>query len=679
MTVPPPLLLGISTAYWGLYCDQLVLSLLIAAILEGLPLLNHRLNFTTTDLRRILLYSVVGLIVVSGYFFATRSAREALMELLQWLPLVVLPMVLAQRVSSLETLDWRRLVPLLASPIAAAHQRPLVLSLGYPYMVVCLLAASTANWRSFWFYLGIVVICGWGLWSQRSRRHAPFFWVVCFVLAAGLGVPIHMALNHFQHVITDATVELLIGDGMQTDPYRSTTRLGHLGTLKLSDRILLRVFTESRLSPPLLLHRASYDRYLYGQWIAKDAKLRTMTPDREDDAWTFSRRMQPSKKVLISEYLEGGVAVLALPPGTLQLRELPVAELKGNRLGTVQVKDEEKLVTYEAFYDPTAVTDSKTTQYDLKVPPKELALLSQIAADLGAGTLSKHQFLEKVRTFFNQGFAYSLTQTNSTGSGNVLQEFLTKTRYGHCEHFATATVLLLRSAGIPARYATGFSVQEYSEREEAYVVRLRHAHAWARANVDGTWIDLDTTPSVWADVEQDNASLWQPLMDLGSWLWFKYATWRIGDSGDLFRSLFIASLVVATGLLLWWLRRKRIKLRPKTEMRSSIPLKTWPGRDSEFPQIEHALRRSGLARQRGEPLYAWIERISPIVSTPSDQLTLLKLAALHYHYRFAPNGLSPNQRFALADGVRDWLERNEHKLPVLLPGDNYGGSELESG
>ncbi|MBT8330725.1 MAG: transglutaminase-like domain-containing protein, partial [Deltaproteobacteria bacterium] len=39
-----------------------------------------------------------------------------------------------------------------------------------------------------------------------------------------------------------------------------------------------------------------------------------------------------------------------------------------------------------------------------------------------------------------------------------IENFLTRSRSGHCEYFATATVLLLRQAGIPARYARGYSV-----------------------------------------------------------------------------------------------------------------------------------------------------------------------------------------------------------------------------
>ena len=236
-----------------------------------------------------------------------------------------------------------------------------------------------------------------------------------------------------------------------------------------------------------------------------------------------------------------------------------------------------------------------------------------------------------------------------------MREFLTKTRYGHCEYFATATVLLLRAAGIPARYATGFSVQEYSDMEKAYVVCLRHAHAWARAYVDGTWVDVDTTPAVWVDVEQDNASLLQPLLDVGSWLWFKYTGWRIQDSVILSKSLSIALLVLAVGCLSWWLRRKRHKAGRKTVKALSKPQQIWPGSDSEFRLIEQKLKHSGFERKQGEPLYSWIRRISGSDSLPADGPSLFEIASLHYRYRFSTEGINGTQRRALADGVCEWL------------------------
>ena len=92
--------------------------------------------------------------------------------------------------------------------------------------------------------------------------------------------------------------------------------------------------------------------------------------------------------------------------------------------------------------------------------------------------------------------AYSplLLQQDVGRKKSALSHFLLQSRAGHCEYFATATVLLLRAAGIPARYCRGYAVQEFSKLENRFIVRDRHAHAWTLAYVDGIWTNFDTTP-----------------------------------------------------------------------------------------------------------------------------------------------------------------------------------------
>jgi protein-glutamine gamma-glutamyltransferase len=133
-----------------------------------------------------------------------------------------------------------------------------------------------------------------------------------------------------------------------------------------------------------------------------------------------------------------------------------------------------------------------------------------------------------------------------------------KNRSGHCEYFASATTLLLRGAGIPARYAVGYSVSEFSPLEQQYIVRSRHAHAWTMAYLNGTWQSLDTTPPDWTAQEDTGASPLQAISDWWSFLSFKltrsnifgYVGWTIAP---------------ITAFFLWkWNRKVRIR-------RSTIP------------------------------------------------------------------------------------------------------------
>lgn len=74
-----------------------------------------------------------------------------------------------------------------------------------------------------------------------------------------------------------------------------------------------------------------------------------------------------------------------------------------------------------------------------------------------------------------------------------LADFLFVRREGHCEHFATALAVLLRTRGIPARVVGGFFGGE--RMGDRYVVRAGDAHAWVEAFLPGRgWVTFDATP-----------------------------------------------------------------------------------------------------------------------------------------------------------------------------------------
>lgn len=72
--------------------------------------------------------------------------------------------------------------------------------------------------------------------------------------------------------------------------------------------------------------------------------------------------------------------------------------------------------------------------------------------------------------------------------------FLEESDTGYCTHFATAATVLLRAAGVPARYVTGYTVNVTAG--ETTIVREEHAHAWVEYFAPGVgWVILDPTPS----------------------------------------------------------------------------------------------------------------------------------------------------------------------------------------
>src|SRR6266481_5757286 len=66
---------------------------------------------------------------------------------------------------------------------------------------------------------------------------------------------------------------------------------------------------------------------------------------------------------------------------------------------------------------------------------------------------------------------------------------------GYCEQFATAETLMLRSLGVPARLATGYSTGDYNPVLDQSIVREHDAHAWVEVWFPNHgWVPVDPSP-----------------------------------------------------------------------------------------------------------------------------------------------------------------------------------------
>ena len=111
-------------------------------------------------------------------------------------------------------------------------------------------------------------------------------------------------------------------------------------------------------------------------------------------------------------------------------------------------------------------------------------------------------------------FSYRLGEQPRDRTLDPIEDFIVNDPRGHCEYFASALTLMLRSQGLPARLVVGYKSDEFNYLEERYWVRQSHAHAWVEAFIPpeaipdrvrdrhpsfdwshGGWLRLDPTPS----------------------------------------------------------------------------------------------------------------------------------------------------------------------------------------
>jgi protein-glutamine gamma-glutamyltransferase len=130
--------------------------------------------------------------------------------------------------------------------------------------------------------------------------------------------------------------------------------------------------------------------------------------------------------------------------------------------------------------------------------------------------LEKHDDVARLfeRQLSSSGqFQYTLQGMERDTSIDAIEDFVSNNPRGHCEYFATALAMMLRSQGIPSRVVLGYRCDEWHEDQKYYQVRQLHAHAWVEAFLDhdqipeplrrsepirwhyGGWLRLDPTPA----------------------------------------------------------------------------------------------------------------------------------------------------------------------------------------
>lgn len=693
----PPLLLFATLLFWGWQSDQWLHGALAGVVLEAARIFKWRWELEDVDFNRLWTLCVLGVVALAGYVFtnnesgagfagmfdvgglrkATDSSTAATTSVFRWLPLLFFPFVAAQ------IYNLRPTVPLTAISLVLRLRRRRgekslaghYMDISYPYFMVCLFAAGIhTNHGTYSYFWGQASLILWALWTMRSRRFGGGFW------AAGLAAVIVIVLGFLGQVGIDRLDRMVQNFNAHwlarflhstTDPLQNFTAMGQIGELKLSARIILRLQPEKTGLAPNYLREASYRVYQSANqsWragpSAKD--FFNVYPQPDNTTWILLSNKVGAATVKISCYLNGRSpegdhqGVLPLPSGCCRLLHLPatasVIALQTNQNGVVLAIGS-GLMVFDARYGPGATMDalpdlSTNLANDLGVPTNEIPALDHVLAELSLTNASDAGKRLAIQTFFAQKFTYSTWQgaeKRGSSTNSPLTRFLVSSRSGHCEYFATATVLLLRQLGIPARYAVGYAVHETSG--SGFVVRERDAHAWCLVWNRETriWEDLDTTPASWMAIEGRNASLLDTFSDLRSWLVFQFERFRWRQT-DLRKYLAWTITPVIAVLLYYLVFQRGARTRTKGRKPAAEAAVLWPGLDSAFYRLERPLAARGLERRTQEPLSDWLERALLDPGLAGLRPPLQALLRLHYRYRFDPLGLDEVEKKTLTQNA----------------------------
>ena len=443
-------------------------------------------------------------------------------------------------------------------------------------------------------------------------------------------------------------------------------RPGQIARLILSKETAFRVEFEKRKPPPAALYwrgpvlrefdgvtwsvGAQTADQMRGDFIgftpeehAREAVVYTVTVERQDSRWL--------------PILELPVAYPSGPAveRTAYLTDAQQIGIKSAANGATQYRAQ----SFARGHYPASQPVANSPEWRTGRPglnPRTRAFAAELASQYPDPAVR----VRAVLSFFNnEKFFYTLNPPLYGGERGLtaIDEFLFDGRRGFCEHYAGATVLLLRASGIPARVVTGYQGGEY--HPSGYmIVRQSDAHAWVEVWIGGEWQRVDPTAAVAPDriergIQQSLPETERMLVNSQRWfsfsgltdVWeeanFSYTKWVIGFDRDRQKELLkglgldginpFAALgwmllaITASGALMglaWWLWIKR------NEQKIDPAVRAWRA-------VRSRLSKAGLRIDRHETASSVMARAA--LRWPAHQSKFAEFARRYNAIRFAPD------------------------------------------
>jgi transglutaminase-like putative cysteine protease len=213
-------------------------------------------------------------------------------------------------------------------------------------------------------------------------------------------------------------------------------------------------------------------------------------------------------------------------------------------------------------YSPQALRTASST-YSWEVREKYLQLprfftprIRQLALEITANSSTIYDKAEKIESYLRGHYTYT-TDLSTTYSRNPLESFLFESREGHCEYFATAMAVMLRSINIPCRLVNGFQRGEYNELGRYFIVRQRDAHSWVEVYFPAHgWVEFDPTPDTqYGNLQQlRNPFLLSSIIDSIKLAWDRYVIFYNIDDQKNYLIIIREKIDLISRSIMQWLR-----------------------------------------------------------------------------------------------------------------------------
>lgn len=371
-------------------------------------------------------------------------------------------------------------------------------------------------------------------WRNTEAARLPVVAVGLLVFIFALALPLFLiAPRSGAAALTRSggAVSNLIG-------FSENVTLGQIGTLKQDDGLVMRVRLENGEPPRGLRWRGvALDEFTGYGWKKSPEARRPEPVDQRAGFYQLGMAQAVhhlTTQTVFLEPLESPV-LFAAPRVIAVQGDLPFIRM--DQEGSIQSRRHDfERVMYKAISD-TDEPPVDQLREDMGPYPAEFKRYTQLPDNLDARIVqlartmildaharNRYDAAKAIEWQLQRDYGYSL-QMKATGP-DPLADFLFNVKSGHCEYFATAMAVLLRTHGVAARVVNGFLPGEYNETAEAYTVRQSDAHSWVEVYFpeNQAWVTFDPTPSAGRlePVRTGLAAQLQKYAEAMELLWFQY-------------------------------------------------------------------------------------------------------------------------------------------------------------
>jgi transglutaminase-like putative cysteine protease len=292
--------------------------------------------------------------------------------------------------------------------------------------------------------------------------------------------------------------------------FSENVTLGEIGHLKANDEIFMHVRVDHPEAAARLRWRGvALDEFTGKAWKKSPLAERAQRKESERGFFQVGTTEDISRLTAQTFFVEpvDTPALFGAPRIVAVQGHLPFVRIDSEGGLQTRSHDQERLV-YKIYSDTTE-PDDNTLRADqlqyfveseryLELPasldPRISALTDKVIRQ--PGVMNGYDAARVIESYLRDNYRYSLDL--KAGGPDPLSDFLFNVKAGHCEYFATAMAVMLRTHGVATRIVNGFLPGEYNQSAGAFTVRQSDAHSWVEVYFPQTnsWVTFDPTPPV---------------------------------------------------------------------------------------------------------------------------------------------------------------------------------------